>query len=182
MNLWLRLLWVLASAWRRPALDLPAETSRRSFRVWPHDLDTSLHLNNGRYWTLMDLGRLDLILRSGLLKPVLRNRWTPVVSAGMIRFRREVRLFEAFDIETKLVFWDETRFVIEQRLVKQHNGAIASAALVLAGLYDRKQKSFVPVKTLMELSGIDAVSPAMTPEIEAFLNAEGVLKQTTSSR
>ncbi len=93
MNLWLRLLWLIATAWRRPRIDLPFAHSSLRFRVWPHDLDTSLHLNNGRYWTLMDLGRTDLMIRSGLWRPVLRNGWTPVVSAGQIRFRRELRPF-----------------------------------------------------------------------------------------
>lgn len=181
MNLWMRLLWVLATVWRRPGLVLPSGTARLSFRVWPHDLDMSLHMNNGRYWTLMDLGRIDLVLRSGLLRAVLRNGWTPVASAGTIRFRRELRLFEAFEIETKLVFWDDTRFVIEQRLVKRRNGAISSTALVLAGLYDRKQKCFVPVRTLLELSGFDIESPAMTADVEAFLKAEDALKQTTAA-
>ena len=30
-------------------------------RVWPNDLDTNAHMNNGRYLTLMDLGRFDLM-------------------------------------------------------------------------------------------------------------------------
>ena len=102
MNLWLRLLWLIATAWRRPKLALPFGVSRLGFRVWPHDLDTSLHLNNGRYWTLMDLGRTDLMLGSGLWRAVLRQRWTPVVSAGQIRFRRELRPFQTFDLETLL--------------------------------------------------------------------------------
>jgi acyl-CoA thioesterase FadM len=182
MNLWLRLLWMLMTVWRRPGLLLPSGTARLSFRVWPHDLDTSLHMNNGRYWTLMDLGRIDLVIRSGLLGPVLRNRWTPVASAGTIRFRRELRLFQAFDIETRLIFWNETRFVMEQRLVDRKSRAVASTALVLAGLYDRKQKSFVPVRTLLALSGLNTEPPAMTAEVEAFLRAEDALRQTTAAR
>lgn len=182
MNLWLRLLWLIATAWRRPHLALPAERSRLSFRVWPHDLDTSLHMNNGRYWTLMDLGRADLMIRSGLWRSVLRNGWTPVVSAGKIRFRRELRLFQAFDLETRLVFWDDTRFVIEHRLINRKSGAVAAIALVLAGLYDRKRKSFVPVETLIEVSALDVEPPVMTAEVEAFLVAEGILREATSAR
>ena len=45
-----------------------------TLRVCPGDLDTSLHMNNGRYWTLMDLGRTDLMLRSGFWRAVVRNR------------------------------------------------------------------------------------------------------------
>ena len=87
--------------------------------VWPHDLDTSLHLNNGRYWTLMDLGRTDIMIRSGLWRSVLRNGWVPVVGAGQIRFRRELRPFEAFRLETRIVAWFEAQLVMEHRLISK---------------------------------------------------------------
>mgnify|MGYP003290859366 CR=1 FL=1 len=40
---------------RRGVLD----DSRVCFRVLPNDCDVNLHMNNGRYWTIMDLGRAD---------------------------------------------------------------------------------------------------------------------------
>ncbi|KQP29700.1 thioesterase [Methylobacterium sp. Leaf104] len=181
MNLWLRLLWLVATAWRRPRLALPLGVSRLGFRVWPHDLDTSLHMNNGRYWTLMDLGRADLMLASGLWRSVLRRRWTPVVSAGQIRFRRELRPFQAFDLETRLAHWDETRFVIEHRLVIRKTGTVAAIALVQAGLYDRRRRSYVPMRTLLAAIGIAAEAQPMPAEVEAFLAAEHALRGTTAS-
>lgn len=181
MNLWLRLLWLIATAWRRPKLGLPFGVSRLRFRVWPHDLDTSLHLNNGRYWTLMDLGRTDLMIGSGLWRPVLRNGWTPVVSAGQIRFRRELRPFQAFALETRLLHWDETRVVIEHRMIAAKTGSVAAIALVQAGLYDRKKRSFVPVRDLLAATGIVAESPAATAEVEAFLSAGDTLRRATAS-
>lgn len=181
MNLWLRLLWLIATAWRRPKLTLPFGVSRLTFRVWPHDLDTSLHMNNGRYWTLMDLGRSDLMIASGLWRSVLRNGWTPVVSAGHIRFRRELRAFQAFDLETRLAFWDDTRFVIEHRLIIGETGTVAAVALVQAGLYDRKQRSFVTVRAMFDMVGVESERPEMTIEVEAFLAAENTLRQATAS-
>ncbi|HEV7433343.1 MAG TPA: thioesterase family protein [Pseudorhizobium sp.] len=182
MNLWFRLLWVIASAWRRTRITSPNDTSSIPFRVWLHDLDTSLHMNNGRYWTLMDLGRTDLVIRSGLWRPVLRNGWTPVVSAGKIRFRRELRLFQRFDLQTRLVFWNDTRFVIEHRLVAQGTGAIAAIALVLAGIYDRRKKAFVPVDELFGQAGWQGEAPPMSAEVEAFMAAEGALREATATR
>lgn len=176
MNLWLRLLWLIVSALWRPRLAIPFAMSRLDFRVWPHDLDTSLHMNNGRYWTIMDLGRTDLMVRSGLWRPVLREGWTPVVSAGQIRFRRELRPFQAFGLETRLMFWDDRRFVMEHRLLTG-NGTVAAIALVQAGLYDRRQRTFVPVEKLFRLMGAEADSPPMTPEVAAFLEAQDVLRQ-----
>ncbi|PXW64192.1 thioesterase family protein [Methylobacterium sp. B4] len=181
MNLWLRLFWLIATAWRRPALVLPDGVSRLRFRVWPHDIDTSMHLNNGRYWTLMDLGRTDLLIKSGLWRPVLRRGWTPVVSTGQIRFRRELRPFQAFDLETRLMHWDDTQVVIEHRLIIREANLVAAIALVQAGLYDRKQRRFVPVRQLLETIGLEAECPPMSPQVEAFLSAGNTLRRATTS-
>ena len=65
MNLWLRLIWVVIAALSGRRVRLPQDPSRLMFRVWFHDLDPFRHMNNGRYLTIMDLGRTDLMLRSG---------------------------------------------------------------------------------------------------------------------
>ena len=181
MNLWLRLVAVLFAAFRGAPLDAVAEGSVLRFRVWPHDLDLSLHMNNGRYWTIMDLGRADMLVRSGLWRPLWRHGWTPVLSAGKIRFRRELRLFRAFRLESRIVAWAETWFVIEHRIVtKARDGGDILAAIALArgGLYDRKAKAFVPMARLFAEVGREAaVSPEPSPEVAAFLAAEEALKQ-----
>ena len=179
MNLWLRLVWLLLTASKRPPLTLPVSTSVLHFRVWPHDLDLSLHMNNGRYLTLMDLGRLDIMLGSGLLRAALRHRWTPIASAITIRYRRELRPFQKFRLETRLINWDKTLVVMEQTFFiagGSRDGQVAARALFKGGLYDRSSKTFVPIARLMETIGVSAESPAPTPEIEAFLKADAELK------
>src|SRR4051812_47251457 len=159
MNLWLRLLHLIVSSFFRPRLDPTIDMSRLSFRVWPHDLDTSLHMNNGRYWSLMDLGRADIMIRSGLLRSVLKRGWVPVVSAAQIRFRRELRLFQPFTLESHIVTWAEHWVVIEHRIVtKSSDGTptISAVALVRAGLYDRKARGFVPIERMFEIIGVRA--------------------------
>lgn len=184
MNLWLRLLWLLLSTPFRPKLKPPFEPSVLPFRVWFHDLDTSLHMNNGRYWSLMDLGRTDLMLRTGLWRVVLRERWVPVVNSGMIRFRRELRLFRPFRIETAILCWTESWLVMQHRVVSRgRDGSeiVAAVALVRAGLYDRNAKSFVPIARLMGEMGLGVESPPESPEVAAFLASEEAMRQAGAS-
>ena len=178
MNLWLRLLVLILGTPLRTRLSGPLAVSRLSFRVWPHDLDTSAHLNNGRYWTLMDLGRFDLILRTGLWRAVLRHRWVPVVSAAAIRFRRELRAFERFGLDTRLMAWTETHLVIEHR-VSRADGSVAAIALLKTALYDRRGRAFVPAATLLAAIGSTAVSPELPPEAAALLATDEALRRTT---
>lgn len=180
MNLWMRLLWLLLTARRRGRLSLPRESSMLNFRVWPHDLDLSFHLNNGRYLTLMDLGRLDAMVRSGLWREVLHHKWTPIASAITIRFQRELRLFQKFRLDTKLLCWDASLVVMEQIFVFDggpREGQVAARALFKGGLYDRKERKFVEIARLMSLLGVSETSPPATAEVEAFLHADDQLKQ-----
>lgn len=182
MNLWIRLLWLLLSARWRSALALPGEVSKLTFRAWPLDLDPSMHINNGRYLTLMDLGRLDFMLRTSLWKAVLRHKWTPIASNVQIRFRREIRPFQSFRLETRLVTWDDMNVVMEQVFYLQSGaraGQVAARALFKGGIYDRAAKSFVPITRLMEEIGVFAPAPEPTPEVAAFLAADDSLRGRT---
>lgn len=179
MNLWLRLLWLLLTTPFRGRLTMPDGVSRLSFHVLPLDLDTNGHMNNGRYLTLMDLGRMDLILRSGLWRAVLANKWTPVLSAATIRYRRELRLFRRFRLDSRIVAWSDSWFVMEQRFIARNRRGeemVAAAALLRGGLYDRRAKAFVPVARLLETVGVGAASPEPPEEVKAFIAAEEAMK------
>ena len=78
MKLYLRLFWlVITQSWReRCTMIGPCDTH---MRVWPTDLDVFMHVNNGVYLTLMDLGRTDMMLRSGMFGPIRQQGWYPVV-------------------------------------------------------------------------------------------------------
>ena len=99
-----------------------------------------------------------------------------------VRYRRELRPFQKFAIQTRLLCWDDTLVVMEQTFVIDggaRDGQIAARALFKGGLYDRGAKAFVPVAALLQTVGVSAVSPAPTPEVDAFLHADEQLKQTT---
>lgn len=180
MNLWLRMLCYVLTLPGRPRLTLPGDSSSLRFRVLPSDLDTSLHMNNGRYLTLMDLGRLDLMVGSGLWRAVLRHRWTPIASGILIRYRRELRPWQRFRLASRIVCWEAATVVIEQTFVIDggpRDGEVAARALFKGGLYDRAQRRFVEISRLMAEIGVSADSPAPSAEIDAFLHADDQLKQ-----
>ena len=76
-------------------------------RVWPNDLDTNAHMNNGRYLTLMDLGRFDLMTQCGLVGVVLRQRWFPIAGGVMVRFERPLHAFEKITLKSSILGWDD---------------------------------------------------------------------------
>jgi len=164
MNLWLRLLTVLIAACfaRRQGLLC---TSMLRFRVWPHDLDLNMHMNNARYLSLMDLGRVDLICRSDLLRVIAAKRWQAVIGGAMVRFRWPLTLFQSFTLSSRILGWDERWFYIEQSFTA---GEGLAALGWVKGLLRSPQGNLDPQKVIETVSP-GAVSPPM-PEPIAMWN------------
>lgn len=179
VNLWFRLFAYLLTAGWRQGLSLPEGVSALRFRAWPTDLDPSLHVNNGKYLSLMDLGRLDLMVCGGLWRAILKHRWTPIASNIQVRYRREIRPFQRFRLETRLLTWDAINVVIEQVFVLEggvRDGQVAARALFKGGIYDRGARAFVPIARLMHEIGATGEPPEATPEVAAFLAADEELR------
>lgn len=110
MNLLLRLVYVfILSAFReRPTPN--ALESRLTLRTLPSDLDVNLHMNNGRYLTICDLNRVDMFIRTGLLKIMLRKNWMPMIADHTMTYRKPLKMFERFDVSLTVTHWDEKFF------------------------------------------------------------------------
>ena len=146
MNLYLRFLLTVLRAWLGAPLD-PLDTARTPFRVWPNDLDVNVHMNNGRYATLMDLGRVDLMARAGMLGVVRRERLMPVVTSQHLTYRRALPPFARFTIETRVIGWDERNIYLEQRFLREGETAMRGLVQTLF-LRDGKRVTSAELVTL----------------------------------
>ncbi|WP_395502464.1 thioesterase family protein [Ectopseudomonas mendocina] len=156
MNLWFRLLlMLLRRPWRRPVPGLATTVVR--LRVWPLDLDFNRHVTNGRYFTLADVGRMDYVLRSGAFRVALRHRALPIVGDVWGKFRRELKLFERFEIHTRMLGWDDKWSFVEHRFVKDQR---VIAVVVMRGLFRGPKGNVAPAEFAREL-GLDEQSPAL---------------------
>lgn len=160
MNLLMRLLWLLLTVRFRSKLG-PLDTSVRKFIVWPNDLDLNLHMNNGRFLTIMDLGRFDLTFRTGLGGLLLKGHWRPVVGAAKIRYRRSLAPFHRYELHTRLLAWDEKWLYLEQRFMVR--GELCAEAIVKAIL--KGATGTVPPKDIAVRLGLPPESPNPVPEV-----------------
>jgi acyl-CoA thioesterase FadM len=155
MNLWCRLLWLLLFRDRRAAAVM-AVTSVR-LRVWPNDLDLYRHVNNGRYLTLADLGRIDWFLRTGVTQLALHRGARPIIGDAMAKFRRDLRLFQSFDVHSRLLGWDRRWLFLEHRFVR--NGRVIGV-VAIRGVFKGASGTLDPAEILAAL-GAPAASPAL---------------------
>jgi acyl-CoA thioesterase FadM len=164
MSLLLRLLLLLLTVHFRPRCDVfgPA---RKRFVVWPPDLDVLLHVNNGVYLTMLDVARVDLLLRSGVGKTLWRKGFYPVVAAETIRFRRSLQLFQAFDVETAVIGWDDKAFIIQHRFLRAEE-LVAEA--IVRSRFLRRRGGSVSSREILDSVGRTEPSPALPAWIDAW--------------
>jgi acyl-CoA thioesterase FadM len=116
MHVIFRTLLILLKSRRRRRIT-PWEASEITLRALPTDVDILMHINNGQYFSLFDLGRYDMMVRSGLWAGAKKRGWHPVVQAEQITFRKSVNLWTKFQIHTKFIGVDDRCFYIEHRVV-----------------------------------------------------------------
>ncbi|THV40182.1 acyl-CoA thioesterase [Glycomyces buryatensis] len=113
MNLYVRLLVLWWRSRRQERVGL-WDTTRTPFRVLPTDLDVFRHMTNSKYLAIMDLGRMDLMMRSGFWKKLKERAWYPVVAGQTITYRKSLQLGQRFDVDTRVLGFDERWIYIEQ--------------------------------------------------------------------
>ncbi len=116
---WLRAIRVGFSLVGQSQVDLLA-TTRIRLRVWPNDLDANMHVNNGRYLTLADIGRMHWFVRTRTMHIARQQRAFPVVGDAVAKFRRELKAFQTFEIHTRMIGWDHKWGFIEHRFVREN--------------------------------------------------------------
>lgn len=160
-------LLLMLSPFRKPVS--PVGPCVTPLRVWPNDLDVFMHMNNGAYLTIMDLARTDMMIRSGLLKPVVKQRWYPVVAGETIRFKRPLKLFQRYEITTHVACWDERAFYIIQTFSRGEK-FLAKAVVEARFLSVGGEK--IPAGNLLKLIDFNEPSPAMPEWIVDWQRAQ----------
>jgi acyl-CoA thioesterase FadM len=94
------------------------ETSVIRLRVMPNDLDLNVHMNNGRYLSLMDLGRVDVMFHSGAFVLWFTKGWQPLVATSWCRHFKSLNVFQSFELHTRILGWDEKWIYFEQRFMR----------------------------------------------------------------
>jgi len=172
MNLYLRLFLLL---FRLIGLQRKGlfEESRVPFRVLPNDCDINLHMNNGRYLTFMDLGRVHLMAQLGLIGIIIRKKWKPVLAAADINFIRQIAPFQRFELVTRIVTWDDKYAYMEQKF--EAEGAVCAHAFVKGLFLDGRGR--VASSTVVAELGYAGAPPPMPEELKIWAELGNVKKQ-----
>lgn len=176
MRLRLRLLLLLLSSlWKKPLGIL--DESVLNLIVLPNDIDVR-KISDDRYLALMDLGRMDVAFRVGLLRPMLKNGWLPLATFCTIRYRHPLKAFQRFQLKTRIVWWSESTAYWQQ--VFERKGRVVATAYVCATLLSRH--GAVPSGEIFRAIGQAPTRPDQ-PEIVARLREmESLIHETQTEK
>ncbi|WP_298039532.1 thioesterase family protein [uncultured Microbacterium sp.] len=171
----LLVMWKAQRRLRREGRIEPTAIGRVSARTLLTDIDLLRHMNNGRYLSLFDLGRWDLLIRTGMADVMKREGWYAVVSSETITFRKSLQLWQRFDIESRLLGHDDTAIYLEHRAVV--DGEIYTRVLVRARMLKRTGGT-VTHDELFAAVG----RPEGLPDVEAWVHEWAAASALPSTR
>ncbi len=170
MNLYFRLLLTVLKALRAPRI-VPGDAIELGLRVLPTDLDLNGHMNNGRYLTLVDLALATLFIRSGFARLCFRNGWRPMGGGSIVRFQRELTVFQRYTLRMTLAGWDEYWNYLRFEFLR--GGELCAAGYVKGAAHGRG--GLVRSAEIYPVLGYAMESPALPEEVLAWIGADRVL-------
>ncbi|MEX0361388.1 MAG: acyl-CoA thioesterase [Allomuricauda sp.] len=121
------------------------ETVTKTFRVWITDIDVSV-MNHAAIMTVLETGRIDLMVRSNFFKVATKNKWFFPSQAISIQFYRPLKVFQKADIHTRISYVDEKWIYVEQKI--ERNGKIVAACIVKNTI--KKGRETIPTSEIMK--------------------------------
>ncbi|MCX7646261.1 MAG: acyl-CoA thioesterase [Rhodobacteraceae bacterium] len=163
----IRLAKELAVHRRAPPLKV-GETHVTHLICWPWDIDLWLELNNGRTLTIMDLGRVVLFRRMGVIGAMRARGWAGTIAGASVRYRRRVRMFDRIEMRSRILGWDDRFTYAEQSLWR--DGECCSHALLRMAITGGR--GIVPSAELARALGLPEQGPPLPAWVAAWIAAE----------
>jgi acyl-CoA thioesterase FadM len=171
MRLRLRLLLLMIASFFRNRLSL-ADENVLQLRVLPNDVDIT-RLSSDRYLPLMDLGRINIVLRAGLLKTLLANRWVPLARVVTIRFRHPLRIFQKFQLRSRVIYWDDEWVWTEHHF--ERNGRTTAVGMTKVTFIG--PDGMVPVSKVIAAAGESIASRPLPKFIAELQSVEEQIRE-----
>ncbi|MEM7663275.1 MAG: thioesterase family protein [Pseudomonadota bacterium] len=168
MNLVLRLIAIMIRAFRADKFGIWA-TSELDLSVWPTDVGGDGILKHERLHSYADLGTLDYLVRSGILRALRANDWSPIVISKEFRALTDIRRGDRLVFKTRLIGWREHYSCLHYEIMR--DGALVAEGHLIGRFVAMPGKTHPTVhRVAIETGFPDAASPALSPRILGIMD------------
>lgn len=130
-------------------------------------------MNNASFWTITEMGQMDLLFKSGLFRLCRRYHWSPLVGSQKMVYKKPLKRFERFELKSKLIYRDDKWAYLEQTFLK--NDQLIANSLIK--VIFRSKDGNVPVSQIRTSLGIEANLP-LKPVIDHSEKIDGILLES----
>ena len=144
---------------------------RQPTRAWPWLCDSLGHVNNVRYLDVAQDGRIFWLAQMGLLRGVLRGRFSFLVTGMNGLYRRSIPRMAPFIVETQLVAAD-TRFICYLQTFLLSNGRQVAARFLCRGQLRDPRGAIEPAECIRRIGYELPALPPPPADVSAWLAAQ----------
>lgn len=149
-----------------------ADENTLSLRVLPNDVDFYT-ISSDRFLPLMDLGRVNIPLRAGMLWTFMKRRWYPIARVVTVRYRYPVKMFQKYQLHSRAIYWDDEWIWTEHHFERNNRTlAIGITKVTIIG-----PNGIVPVSEFIAAAGESITSPPMPKLVSDLQNIEEQIKE-----
>lgn len=174
MNLYFRLLMAFLRGRFKANID-PTDTLVRQMRVLPNDIDINMHMNNGRYMTIVDLFIIEYFMRTNMLKKMIKLGWKPMFGGHLVTYQRGLSMLEKYTMEFSVVC-TEGDWVYFSYIFRNMDGKVAAKGYAKGASVSKK--GLVPMDVFLDKIGVPPIEDDMPEEIKAWVAADTTLRQS----
>lgn len=166
----LRNVKTILRALRLPRVQITDE-HRWTSRVRFADLDYNMHKNNSKYLESFELARIAFIIQTGMQGLILKKKYMPLVVSTEVRYITPLKLFEKYEIISKIIYWDAKFFFLNQEIIRLGKNPTTAAIGIFRGVFKGKN-GIIPVDQLLKEANHPITSPACPEYLQKMIEAE----------
>jgi acyl-CoA thioesterase FadM len=141
------------------------------FRVWVTDVDASI-MNHAALMTVMETGRLDLMVRSGFLGLAVKRRWYFATRGISVQFFRPLKIFQKARLITRVSHVDDDWVYVEHQVIRREK--VVAIAIVQSAVKHGRDR--VPYDEVAASLGIGDLPRARNELVELFEREHAAMK------
>ncbi len=158
----------------------------RSARAGMLDVDLFMHMNNASYLTHCELSRWEMFSALGLVRWSVRERAGFNVAAATMRYRRQIRAFDAFEVHTRVVAIDPQNTYLTHDFCPVGGGPLLAQGLCRAVI--KQGAATIDPRGVLAANGVGhetldllAAPDVVGPEFEALAQLDLRLKAAATA-
>ena len=137
-----------------------------SGRVGLLDTDVNGHLNNAAYLVNCEMARWEWVGASGLLQHAVKEKIAFIIASTAVRFRREIKLGQRYEVSTMLSSWDERSGVIRHEFTAPGRPDDVLSQVLCKCVFKRGRETLAPEAVLRAAGAVDPASLKAAGEVE----------------